>query len=159
MLTLRPGHPLQGHGGVGMSELSTKDRKALPRGDFAIPSKAPGSGSYPIEDRSHAMNALSRVSANGSPAEKSQVRHAVAKKFPGLATPKPSVAAHGVPRMTGHGERQLDGSRTPTFNQPAPKRSGMAPREAAPARSSGGSGMEASMGALADKLHPQRGKR
>jgi len=69
-----------------MSKLSAADRKAMPqdKNHFAIPSKAPGSGSFPIEDASHARNALSRVSANGSPAEKSEVRAAVHRKFPGI---------------------------------------------------------------------------
>lgn len=67
-----------------MARITTKQRKALPKSDFAVPPKAPGSGSYPIEDKAHARNALSRVSANGSPAEKAQVRAAVKRKFPGV---------------------------------------------------------------------------
>ena len=61
--------------------LSTKQRKALPRGDFAIPSKAPGSGSYPINNPSHARNALAR--ASGKPVE-AQVRAAVRRKYPNI---------------------------------------------------------------------------
>lgn len=64
-----------------MAVLSSAQRKAMDKKQFAVPSKAPESGSYPIPDRSHAQNALSRVSQNGTPAEKSQVRSAVAKKF------------------------------------------------------------------------------
>lgn len=67
-----------------MSKLTTKDRKGLGKSQFAIPSKAPGSGSYPIPDRSHAANALSRVSANGSPAEKAEVRAKVHSKYPDM---------------------------------------------------------------------------
>lgn len=73
-----------------MAKLTSKARKSLSKTSFAIPSKAPGSGSYPIEDASHARNALSRVAANGSPAEQAQVRRAVAKKFPGIGKPKPA---------------------------------------------------------------------
>ncbi len=73
-----------------MAVLSTKSRKSLPKGDFAIPSKAPVSGSYPIPDRSHAQNALSRVSANGSPAEKAEVRAKVHSKYPDMGKPSSS---------------------------------------------------------------------
>jgi hypothetical protein len=68
-----------------MAKLTTAQRKAIPKKDFAIPSKAPGSGSYPINDRQHAANALSRVSQHGSSAEKAAVRAKVNAKFPGLA--------------------------------------------------------------------------
>lgn len=64
-----------------MAKLSAKQRRALPKKDFAVPSKKPASGSYPIPDRSHAQNALAR--AAGKPVE-GQVRAAVARKFPGM---------------------------------------------------------------------------
>lgn len=67
-----------------MAKLTGKQRKGLGKSQFAIPSKAPGSGSYPIPDRSHAANALSRVSANGSPAEKAEVRAKVHDKYPDM---------------------------------------------------------------------------
>lgn len=67
-----------------MSKLSPGARAALPKKSFAIPSKAPASGSYPIPDASHARNALSRVSQFGGPAEKSAVRGKVHSKFPGI---------------------------------------------------------------------------
>jgi hypothetical protein len=67
-----------------MAKLNTADRKAMPKADFAVPSQAPGSGSYPINDAAHARNALARVSGNGSPAVKAQVRSAVPRKFPGI---------------------------------------------------------------------------
>lgn len=47
--------------------------------NFALPGRR-----YPIENPSHARNALARVSQFGSPAEKSKVRTAVHKKFPSL---------------------------------------------------------------------------
>ena len=40
-----------------MAKLSTKARKALPKGDFAGPDR-----SYPVPDRSHAANAKARAS-------------------------------------------------------------------------------------------------
>lgn len=67
----------------------------------------------------------------------------------------PATNAGRVPRPTGQGERQLDGTRTQTFDPPQ-KRPGLADREPAPARSSGGSGLEAAMAAEADRLHPPR---
>lgn len=71
--------------------------------------------------------------------------------------PRPDVAKSGVPRQVGSGERQLDGSRTPTFSQPV-KKPGLAERQPAPKRS-GGSGLEDAMGGLADQLHPRSRRR
>lgn len=67
--------------------LSAKDRQSLPSSDFALPGrgsgpKGAGSGSYPIPNASHARAALSRVSANGTSAEKAEVRAKVKAKFP-----------------------------------------------------------------------------
>lgn len=59
--------------------LSTKARKALPSSDFALPGQR-----YPIEDKNHARNALSRVAQNGTPAEKAKVRAAVHRKYPDI---------------------------------------------------------------------------
>lgn len=68
--------------------LSASERRAMPASDFARPGKGKGpegkgSGSYPIENASHARNALAR-SANKSPEVRSEVRRAVARKFPGI---------------------------------------------------------------------------
>ena len=41
-----------------MSKLTSSDRKDLPMGDFAEPSKR----AYPIEDKAHARNAKARAS-------------------------------------------------------------------------------------------------
>lgn len=68
-----------------MAKLNAAARKSLPKKDFALPStrsKSGGKGGYPIPDKSHARNALSRVSQNGSPAQKSAVRAKVHAKFP-----------------------------------------------------------------------------
>ena len=67
-----------------MAKLTTKKRNALPKIDFAIPARNGQRAKYPIPDKSHARNALSRVAANGTPAEKRAVRRAVARKFPGI---------------------------------------------------------------------------
>jgi|307.fasta_scaffold34574_4 hypothetical protein len=67
-----------------MARLRAKQRKALATSSFAIPSTR----SYPIHDRSHAANALARVSQFGSSAQKAQVRAAVARKYPGMGQKK-----------------------------------------------------------------------
>lgn len=64
-----------------MGKLSYQDRKNLPSKSFIFPGKAPGGGSYPIPDVSHARNALARSS--GKPQE-GTVRAAVDKKYPQL---------------------------------------------------------------------------
>lgn len=64
-----------------MAKLTASQRKSMPKGSFAIPSKAPGSGSYPINDLAHARDALARSS--GKP-EAAAVRRAVVAKFPQL---------------------------------------------------------------------------
>jgi hypothetical protein len=76
-----------------MAKLTAARRNSLPSKDFALPGKGAGprgkgSGSYPIPDASHARNALSRVSANGSTAEKAEVRAKVSRKFPGIGMQK-----------------------------------------------------------------------
>jgi len=73
------------------AKLSAADRKKIPKKKFAIPEKAPGSGSYPIADRAHAVNALAR--ASGKPVE-ARVRAAVHRAYPDLAGAKKSP---GVP--------------------------------------------------------------
>lgn len=40
-----------------MAKLTTKARKALPKSDFALP----GSRSYPVNDRNHAVQAKARA--------------------------------------------------------------------------------------------------
>ena len=65
-----------------MGDFTSAFRKKLPKSAFAIPEKAPGSGSYPIPDLVHARDALAR--AGGKPVE-ARVRAAVHKKFPELA--------------------------------------------------------------------------
>lgn len=72
------------------AKLKAKDRRALPKSAFAIPSKAPESGSYPIHDESHARNALARSS--GKP-EEGKVRAAVHRRYPAMGAKKST----GVP--------------------------------------------------------------
>lgn len=62
-----------------MAKLTTADRNKIAGKNFAGPDR-----SYPIEDKNHARNALSRVSQNGSPAVKAEVRAKVHAKYPGI---------------------------------------------------------------------------
>jgi hypothetical protein len=71
-----------------MAKLTSKARSKLKSSSFAVPSKKPGSGSYPIPDASHARNALARVSQHGSSAEKAKVRAAVHRKYPSIGNKK-----------------------------------------------------------------------
>ena len=72
-----------------MGSLNAKGRKALPSDSFALPGGGPkGSDAYPLTDQDHAVAALARVAANGTPAEKALVRAAVRKKFPDLTSSK-----------------------------------------------------------------------
>jgi hypothetical protein len=74
--TEQPETAMAAKGGV----LSAASRNRLAPKSFAVPSKAPGSGSYPIPDASHAR-------ASGKPVE-GQVRSAVKRKFPGIGKGK-----------------------------------------------------------------------
>lgn len=60
-----------------------------PKGSYAVPpsSKVGGKGKakYPINNIGRARNALARVSAHGSPAEKKMVKAAVKRRYPALA--------------------------------------------------------------------------
>jgi hypothetical protein len=62
-----------------MAELSSQQRKNLKPSEFALPPD-----DYPIPDRQHAIDALARVDANGTPAEKATVRRNVCKSYPDL---------------------------------------------------------------------------
>jgi hypothetical protein len=62
-----------------MAKLTSEKRKKLPAKDFAAPGRK-----YPIEDAAHARNALARVAQHGTPAEKNDVKRAVAKAFPNI---------------------------------------------------------------------------
>ena len=66
-----------------MAKLTAATRKAIPTRKFALPGRR-----YPIQDRSHAANALSRVSQHGTSSEKARVRAAVAKAYPGMGRKK-----------------------------------------------------------------------
>lgn len=60
-------------------KLTAKTRNALPSSAFALSGRR-----YPIQNASHARNALARVAQNGSPAEIALVRKAVKRRYPGI---------------------------------------------------------------------------
>ena len=67
-----------------MAKLTTAARKKLPSKSFA----EPGKRAYPIQDASHARNALARVAQHGSSSEKAKVRAKVHAKYPGIGKSK-----------------------------------------------------------------------
>ncbi len=67
-----------------MAKMTTSKRKRLGSSSFA----EPGKRKYPINDKAHARNALSRVAANGTPAEQKTVRAAVKRKYPSIGNSK-----------------------------------------------------------------------
>jgi hypothetical protein len=67
-----------------MAKLSSSKRNKMASSSFAIPSER----AYPINDISHARNALARVAQHGTPAEKKQVKAAVKRKYPSVGKGK-----------------------------------------------------------------------
>jgi len=50
-----------------MAKLTMAQRRALPKSKFAVPSKAPGPGSYPMPDAKHAAVAKGLAAMHGGP--------------------------------------------------------------------------------------------
>jgi len=67
--------------GLKMAKLTAAARKHIAPSKFGVPSKAPKPGSYPMPDRSHAVNAMARASGK---AVEAQVRAKAHKLYPGL---------------------------------------------------------------------------
>jgi hypothetical protein len=76
-----------------MARLTAAQRAALPKSDFAVPSRAPGPGSYPIPNAAHAAVAKGRATQFGTPAVKAAVKSKVAQKFPARRTRKKFASA------------------------------------------------------------------
>ena len=89
-----------------MAKLTAAVRNKIPTSEFA----EPGSRKYPIEDASHARNALSRVAQHGSESEKKQVRAAVHRKYPGIGKKVSGSAEHGSIRKS-HSKKKASGKR------------------------------------------------
>lgn len=62
-----------------MAKLTSAARNSLPSSSFVFPRTR----KFPIEDRNHARNALSRAGAKGGAVE-SRVRAAVHRRYPGI---------------------------------------------------------------------------
>ena len=56
-----------------MARLTAAARKAIPKSEYGVPSKAPSSGSYPMPDRKHAAVAKAYAERFASPAVKAKV--------------------------------------------------------------------------------------
>jgi hypothetical protein len=65
---------------VEKHDLTAQGREHIKGKNFAEPKQK----KYPIEDRTHARNALARVAQNGSPSEKKAVDAKVHAKYPGI---------------------------------------------------------------------------
>jgi hypothetical protein len=85
-----------------VAKLTAKARKNISKAKFGVPSKAPGSGSYPMPDRSHAVNAMARASGKAVEAKVRAKAHAL---FPGLGQPHPGVDKEGKPRSAAEAKR------------------------------------------------------
>ena len=65
-------------------------REKLPSKDFALPGRGTGKGgkgpgSYPIDTKARARNALARGAQNASPAQQATIKRKVEAKFPSIA--------------------------------------------------------------------------
>ncbi len=72
-----------------MAKLTAAARKKIAPSNFALPGRR-----YPIEDRSHAANALARVSQYGTSSEKATVRRKVHEKYPSMGASDHAHAKH-----------------------------------------------------------------
>ena len=71
-------------------KITTAGRRALSRSQFALPDgDRPGvAGTYPIDTKARARNALARVAAHGTAEEKAEVRRKVKAKYPDIGKKK-----------------------------------------------------------------------
>lgn len=70
--------------------ISYADRKKLAPGEFVYPDKAPGPGSYPIDTRARAIDALSRGADPANSGSLADIQKKVWAKYPDL---KPASGA------------------------------------------------------------------
>tara|TARA_R100000656_G_scaffold24059_1_gene21269 strand:- start:579 stop:779 length:201 start_codon:yes stop_codon:yes gene_type:complete len=63
-----------------MAKLTAKQRSKLRKSQFALPAQR----KYPINDKSHARNALARAAQHATPSQQRRIKTAVYKKFPSL---------------------------------------------------------------------------
>jgi hypothetical protein len=89
-----------------LARLTAAQRAALPLSDFGVPSKAPGPGSFPMPDASHAANAKSRAAQTAAPS--------VEKKIDAKAN---AVMAKASPAKAMAPARQVGRPATATANK------------------------------------------
>lgn len=73
-----------------MARLTYRQKKRLRASQFAVPNER----KYPIENVSHARNALARVSRFGTPAQKAAVCRAVHRRYPSIAAKSCAVGPY-----------------------------------------------------------------
>ena len=66
-----------------MAKLTAAARKKIPTSEFAGPDR-----SYPIQNASHARNALARASQHASPELQAKIKAKVRRKYPGIKVGK-----------------------------------------------------------------------
>ena len=66
-----------------MAKLTAARRNRLPESDFAVAGRK-----FPVNDRSHARNALARAAQSGSSRIEAEVKAKVRSKFPGMGMGK-----------------------------------------------------------------------
>jgi hypothetical protein len=65
---------------LGKARLKAKQRAALPKSAFGVPSKAPGPGSFPMPDKGHAEAAMREIE-HADPSERKGIRAKAARDF------------------------------------------------------------------------------
>lgn len=78
-------------------KLTAAKRNALPASKFGLPKTK----QYPLDTAGRARDALSRVSANGTSAQRAEVRRNVAKAYPSIAV---SGTKKSAPKRQSHGD-------------------------------------------------------
>lgn len=87
-----------------MAKLTAKARNALPDSAFAGPDR-----SYPINNPSHARNALSRAAHNASPEERAGIKRKVKARYPSIKVSARGGVVHGegeAPKARGDRARR-----------------------------------------------------
>jgi hypothetical protein len=80
-------------GGNAVAKLTTKKRKSLSSKSFVFPK----SRKFPIEDKAHARDALSRAAHKGGSVEE-KVKAAVHKKYPGIGKKSSAPKSKAAPK-------------------------------------------------------------
>lgn len=74
-----------------MAQLTASTRRSLPKSDFGVPSKAPGRGSYPMPDKTHAKVAVGLAEMHG--------HHELAQKLKRKAQAKGLIKSSGGSKL------------------------------------------------------------